>query len=155
MKRIILFCTLVLLVLVTSGCVDVQYRMGLSNNTGETISMKIASYNDSTLSGERYAAQHIPPHTTVYLYMGEDYTFLRKLYEEYNTDTLCWIVIDSSNGLELQRYYIGLTEAEGIFRNCIGCVEHYLTFPPALHMWNINMWPPYGTYDANGHRVEQ
>ena len=26
-------------------------------------------------------------------------------------------------------------------------------FPPSSEMRNIKMWPPYGTYDANGNRV--
>ncbi len=28
-------------------------------------------------------------------------------------------------------------------------------FPPNKLMRDFKMWPPYGTYDANGHRIEQ
>lgn len=33
-------------------------------------------------------------------------------------------------------------------------ITHYHS-PPSEEMRDIKMWPPYGTYDANGHRVEQ
>ena len=29
-----------------------------------------------------------------------------------------------------------------------------IAFPPTQEMRNFLMWPPYGTYDANGHRIE-
>ena len=48
----------------------------------------------------------------------------------------------------LQRYDISLKDYNALSRP-------FPSFPPCDAMRDIKMWPPYGTYDENGHRVEQ
>ena len=46
----------------------------------------------------------------------------------------------------LQRYDVVFDEITGYGKQP--------TFPPTEAMRDIKMWPPYGTYDANGHKLE-
>jgi hypothetical protein len=45
-----------------------------------------------------------------------------------------------------QRYDLSLSDIQNL--------NWKLAFPPTEEMRNIKMWPPYGTYDATGHRVD-
>lgn len=92
---------------------------------------------------------------------SESYLYLRKLPEEiydyYNTDTISIFVFSAdslcslswdyvaSNYVILQRYDISLNDLDSIWEQ--------LSFPPSKAMRNIKMWPPYGTFDANGHVI--
>ncbi len=82
-----------------------------------------------------------------------------ELYGTFHTDTISFFVF-STDTLEkygwdsvqkayniLQRYDIGVDDYKLLEPN-------YPTFPPTEKMRNIKMWPPYGTYDALGHRRE-
>ena len=51
------------------------------------------------------------------------------------------------NYLVQQRYDLSLADLKRL--------NWQLYFPPKESMRDIKMWPPYGTYDANGHRIEQ
>lgn len=79
------------------------------------------------------------------------------IYSSCKTDTLSLFVF-SADTLKtyswdsvctaykvLQRYDVTLSDLYAI---------DYPTFPPSEEMRNIKMWPPYGTYDENGHRVK-
>ena len=59
-----------------------------------------------------------------------------------------WDNVRDSN-LVLQRYDITYNE----FKH-LRAIDA-LRFPPSEEMRDIKMWPPYGTYDENGHRVAQ
>lgn len=79
------------------------------------------------------------------------------IYEHFGTDTISYFIFatDSLNMLGwdriresyniVQRYDIGYCDL-GTFGD--------MSFPPSEEMRNIKMWPPYGTYDVNGHRVK-
>ena len=81
-------------------------------------------------------------------------------YSDFNTDTISFFVF-STDTIEkygwdsvrvsyniLQRYDISLYEFNALS-------NPFPSFPPCDAMRNIKMWPPYGTYDENGHRVAQ
>lgn len=86
----------------------------------------------------------------------EGHSSMQEYYADYNTDTMSLFVISTytlkKDGWDfvrdsydiLQRYDIGVNE-----------FNHTLSFPPSEEMRDIKMWPPYGTYDENGHRIEQ
>ena len=66
----------------------------------------------------------------------------------FNDDTLArygWQTV-RENYLVHQRYDLSLDDLK--------LLNWQLYFPPSEEMRDIKMWPPYGTYDANGHRVE-
>ena len=67
----------------------------------------------------------------------------------FNDDTLArygWQTV-RENYLVHQRYDLSLDDLRRL--------NWQLYFPPKESMRDIKMWPPYGTYDANGHRIEQ
>jgi hypothetical protein len=51
------------------------------------------------------------------------------------------------NYMVTQRYDLSLDDLRRL--------DWKLSFPPTEEMRNIKMWPPYGTYDENGHRIEK
>lgn len=66
----------------------------------------------------------------------------------FNGDTLArhGIQYVMENHLVDQRYDLSLNDLKQL--------NWQLFFPPSAEMRNIKMWPPYGTYDANGNRVK-
>lgn len=65
----------------------------------------------------------------------------------FSADTLntyCWDSVRTKYKV-VQRYDVTLSDIY---------VNDFPTFPPTEEMRNIKMWPPYGTYDENGHRVK-
>ena len=72
----------------------------------------------------------------------------------FSSDSLSllgWDSVRNSYNI-LQRYDISLDEYLTLY-NTIPAWE-FPAFPPIPEMRNIKMWPPYGTYDANGHKLE-
>ena len=66
----------------------------------------------------------------------------------FNADTLSargWDNVKEHN-IVTQRYDLSLSDLYNL--------DWRLTFPPTEEMRNIKMWPPYGTYDSHGHRIE-
>ena len=66
----------------------------------------------------------------------------------YNSDTLAlygWDYVKEHN-LIAQRYDLSLDNLQQL--------DWRLQFPPSSKMQHIKMWPPYGTYDSLGHRIE-
>ena len=51
----------------------------------------------------------------------------------------------------IQRYDMSLANME-LLKDENNCYK--LRFPPNKIMKTVKMWPPYGTYDATGHRVD-
>lgn len=76
----------------------------------------------------------------------------------FNADSLDYYGWDSvyTHNILIQRYDITaemLYKYEGYDENHGDCIE-LLSFPPTKRMGEmIKMWPPYGTYDANGNRI--
>ena len=136
------FLVLICLLLCGCGAIDFWSVLCLWNFSDITIEVFAESNNDSVSIGEVHAI--ISPHTNEDVLWDYDDDFLDILYKKYNADTLCWIVVDSATGLELQRYMMSLFDAKRLSNTPAD-----FSFPPNLKMRNIKMWPPYGTYDAN------
>lgn len=95
-----------------------------------------------------------------HLYGKEDISIF---YNYYNTDTISFFIFSTDTLVHyawdsirnsykiLQRYDISVDDFLSLFSS-----KPYLdlTFPPSPKMCNIKMWPPYGTYDENGHRIK-
>ena len=147
MKKSKIALTVLTLLFCGCGAIDFWSVLCLWNYSDNTIEMYAETYNDNVSIGEVHAIIH--PHTNGDVLWDYYDGFLDKLYQKYNADTLCWIVVDSATGLELQRYMMSLYDAKRLKNT-----PRDFSFPPTEKMLPIKMWPPYGTYDANGHRVE-
>lgn len=65
----------------------------------------------------------------------------------FNSDTLLsrgWDYVKDHN-IVAQRYDLSLSNLQNL--------DWKITFPPTEEMQNIKMWPPYGTYDSLGYRI--
>ena len=66
----------------------------------------------------------------------------------FNADT-----VESYDWEQVQNNYM-IAQRYDLALNDLYQLNWQLTFPPSKEMRNIKMWPPYGTYDANGYRIE-
>lgn len=93
-----------------------------------------------------------------YYYYFEDLRDTTSIFI-FNADSLDLYGWDSmyTHNILIQRYDVTadmLVKFEGADKNH-GCIER-IAFPPTKRMGEmIKMWPPYGTYDENGHRIEK
>ncbi len=74
-----------------------------------------------------------------------------EVFKQYGVDTLSLYIIETGKPQIIQRYDVSVADMDDL----VG--KHrasWLSFPPTEEMRNIKMWPPYGTYDATGHRVD-
>lgn len=161
-------------ILLFAGCwmIDYGYAIEIKNEAPYTV--YFAAFNNATdassssvrntLYDKRtiFKIEEVPSKTTNVLYQKiihkikeDDYDhtiFVRDMYKKYNMDTMYIVVYrkDTSTGYYtvLQRYNIGLQDAEKIFSKSDIC------FPPSNNMKSIKMWPPYGTYDEWGYRKD-
>jgi hypothetical protein len=74
-----------------------------------------------------------------------------EVFEQYGVDTLSFYVMNSDKQQLIQRYDVSVADLDGLVGKHLAS---WLSFPPTEEMKNIKMWPPYGTYDANGHRID-
>ena len=93
-------------------------------------------------------------------YLKRDFHNVEKLYSNSNTGYLSWFVYKETkkivDGEEvaqrvcIQRYDLAYDDAVRHMNvsNIYG--PHTFQFPPAEHMKDLKMWPPYGTYDKHG-----
>ena len=168
---------MMLLVYFFSGCdgyfKDTRTDMTFKNNADYSISIYSVLiipwdysapllYPDTTLPLQKPSSKirNISPHG--FIIYNSTVVDVSSQYRNYNTDTISffvfstdsmeslgWDSIRSTYGI-LQRYDISLNEYLSLYSNHpwkLPC------FPPSSEMRNIKMWPPYGTYDANGNRV--
>lgn len=73
------------------------------------------------------------------------------VYSQYGVDTLSFYIMEIPNQKIIQRYDMSLANME-LLKDENNCYK--LRFPPNKIMKTVKMWPPYGTYDATGHRVD-
>ena len=74
-----------------------------------------------------------------------------EVFKQFGVDTLSLYIIETGKPQIIQRYDVSVADMDDL----VG--KHrasWLSFPPTEEMRNIKMWPPYGTYDATGHRVD-
>ena len=66
----------------------------------------------------------------------------------YDIDTITkyGFLYCEQHNLYLQRYDLSQKDHRTLLSQ--------IYFPPSESMRDVEMWPPYGTYDANGHRVD-
>ena len=140
--------------------------MSFRNNADYTVSIYSAMitpnrspiYPDTTLPYSASRIIDIAPRDDKVVYSSPTGGSILEVYESYNTDTISFFVFSTeslstlgwdsarTSYLILQRYDIGFHD--------LFLVPQGPTFPPTEEMRNIKMWPPYGTYDANGHRID-
>lgn len=147
---------------------DYEITIGFTNNADYALSVysifigcysEYVIYPDTSLPTKcppQWGINNISPFSKKELFLTNK---PEKIFDYYNTDTISIFVFstDSLNGLAweyvasnyvvLQRYDVALNDLDSIWDQ--------LSFPPSKAMRNIKMWPPYGTYDANGHVIKQ
>ena len=83
---------------------------------------------------------------------------LSEIYTEFQTDTMSFFFLSteqlSSRNWDYIRTSYKILQRYDISRDDFLSIKQYPVFPPSEEMRNIKMWPPYGTYDANGNRVK-
>ncbi|MBQ3581202.1 MAG: hypothetical protein II975_09465 [Bacteroidales bacterium] len=149
------------------GCVPVV-DMGFTNNANYKISIysnlipphdysNPVVYPDTTLPYSKSPQMRDVEAGRSCVYSQTSAT-IEQRYAGYNTDTISIFVFsfDTLNSFGwdavrntynvLQRYDISILDYNSL--------SDFPTFPPSEEMRNIKMWPPYGTYDENGHRVK-
>ena len=109
----------------------------------------IVRYPDTSLDVEllhvAMAFQPVGNSSTLFLISPSE------VFEQYGVDTLSFYVMDSDKQQLIQRYDVSVSDLDDL----VGKYRaSWLSFPPTEEMRNIKMWPPYGTYDATGHRVD-
>jgi len=92
------------------------------------------SHNDALMQWDPYE-----------ILFGNDFDTLMVFV--FNADSLTFYGWDyaKNNNLVLQRYDLSLSNLQQL--------NWSLHFPPTEEMRDIKMWPPYGTYDSTGHRI--
>ncbi len=83
---------------------------------------------------------------------------LSDLYNKFNTDTVS-IFIFHADTIENTMYWGQIRDSYNILQRYDVSVDDALeqislSFPPTEEMRNIKMWPPYGTYNTDGFRIE-
>lgn len=151
------------------ACVmDREYAYYLRNNADYSImalklpeswSLEIDSYSDTTLPTEVNYHSWSPAEKgrTVANVWPQSVDLLYFL-EHRHIDTICVFVLKTevleqcswdsirSSYLVLQRYDLSYEDVANFY--------HEICFPPSEAMKHIHMWPPYGTYDANGNIID-
>lgn len=168
---------ILLLCFVYSGCdgffADKRYDMTFKNDADYSISIysllipPINStdpivYPDTSLPFQEPSLniKEIRPHD--FIIYSSTAVDIPTRYGRRNTDTISFYVF-STDSLDLlgwdslrssynilQRYDISINEYISLYNNL---TWDFPCFPPCKEMRDIKMWPPYGTYDSTGHRI--
>ena len=161
-----IFCSIICscILSITYSCkVDGHEAIDLVNNSDMTLVTNWTNdYPDTTLRQKPYIVNNrtflIPPYSLkTYALTAPEWESFEENFGTY-FDTLMVFIFDidvfshfewpfiKENYLILQRYDLSLNDLQRL--------NWRLFFPPSERMRNIKMWPPYGTYDALGHRRE-
>lgn len=169
LKTITLVIALVLIIVTTHSCFkdreDRHYRIPYKNNSERTLYVDFQQYFPwyPPIDYLDTVIHMVDPRKNPKLTMIEpnsenpDNMFQTSFYESilskptdtimvfaFDADTLDYFGWDTVCAYHkvLQRYDLSLEDLQDLnFRLC---------FPPSEAMKHIHMWPPYGTYDANG-----
>ena len=133
--------------IILAGCLmDVEYDLLFHNNSNKTIIFYPTFSGEDTIPlGTEFC---IAPYTAAIVLWSQEYDFLDQEYALYRRDTLCWNVKNRSNDSVIQQYFLSLPDMKYIMKH------DGFAFPPSPTMRNMKMWPPYGTYDAHGNRMD-
>lgn len=161
MKNIWLVIVCLCFFLISCEKKDVHYQIWFNNNTDYCIGVFYDPYYpDTTIAYPWFPADSTeckiqPDGNRVYT-NGHFKSTFESFFEstndklmffvfDYDTITTCeWQdVVDDY--MVKQRYDVSLYD--------LNQLDWRITFPPGEEMRNIKMWPPYGTYDENGHRI--
>ncbi len=78
---------------------------------------------------------------------------------ECGLDTLCVFVFNADTlefyGWDYVKEHYLIAQRYDLTLNDLYRLDWQLAFPPTPEMRDIKMWPPYGTYDSLGRRVER
>ncbi|MBQ6046227.1 MAG: hypothetical protein IJL38_01210 [Bacteroidales bacterium] len=154
------------------GCEKICSRCGWRvldciNNADYEISVYSMSVDENQSRGVIYpdtTLPNIPPLRIIDIDPRESKNVISthdqwdSFYEQFGTDTISFFILSTDTLNEygwtnikntyriLQRYDLSISDLEA--------VHFRLPFPPNKIMKTVKMWPPYGTYDATGHRVD-
>ena len=142
---------LVLICLLLSGC-DILYPLSVYNTSeypvtilSQEFSSIEATYNPQHAEHPGWSYQTAFPGERVVIESWERWPFEASIQD---SGYIKIFIMDTSSQRDtLCIYYM---EEWSIKKSC-----NVIFFPPNKLMRDFKMWPPYGTYDANGHRVEQ
>ena len=167
MKKIILICCGYLLFIATTCTKDSDtqhHHIKFYNASDSDIyidAIKSLGYPDSTLSRVQNVVTPgwnlmVQAHSA-----NNDALVSRNSYEYYfnNTyDTLIVFVFNSDTlalyGWDYVKMHYMIAQRYDLSLGDLQKLNWELQFPPSYEMRDISMWPPYGTYDATGHRVD-
>lgn len=182
-KYAILFCC-VIASLLLGGCEKLGRKvLGIKNNADYDIMVyHPLIWNSDKEEENRLQGYYVYPENTLspwmpskikrvkknedeVLYAAPYYYYFEDLRDTtsifiFNADSLDLYGWDSmfTHNILIQRYDVTaemLVKFEGADENHGDWIER-IAFPPTKRMGEmIKMWPPYGTYDENGHRIEK
>ncbi len=77
------------------------------------------------------------------------------IFSRFGVDTIS-IFVFSADTIEDAMYWSDIRDSYNILQRYDVSPKDlgYLSFPPTEEMRNIKMWPPYGTYNDDGFRIE-
>lgn len=113
------------------------------------ISSVLVSQNKLKTSDKAVLFQEITPLTEEIFCDNDTLSFY--IFDADSVDLYSWDTVLKYN-MVLQRYDLSMQDYKELNKSLLVGEVVTIYFPPSEDMKHIHMWPPYGTYDEDGHK---
>ena len=141
---------------------NAHYRIRFNNNSDYCIGVLYDPYYPDTTMGYPWFPTDstkckIQPKEVMIITNGHFKSTFESFFSSTN-DTIMFYVFDykamtTNEWAEVRDNYM-VTQRYDLSLDDLRRLDWKLSFPPTEGLRYIKMWPPYGTYDENGHRVK-
>jgi len=142
---------------------NAHYRIRFNNDSDYWIGgLYDPYYPDTTINYPWFPTDStkckIQPKESLIITNGHFKSTFESFFSSTN-DTLMFYIFDykvltTNKWAEVRDNYM-VTQRYDLSLDDLRRLDWKLSFPPTEEMRNIKMWPPYGTYDGNGHRIKK